>query len=185
MAELARLGAFDAFRIALDAVQVEPADAAARFSFRGSAAAAAAAGRGFGVTLPQAACRAETAGQRVALWLGPDEWLLLAPEGSAEAVARSMAEALGETPHSLVDIGHRLAGLALAGPRAAVVINNFCPLDLDPAAFPVGMCTRTVFAKAEIGLWRAEQNRFRVEVARSFAGYLRGLIEEACREFSR
>ncbi|MGQ3028233.1 MAG: sarcosine oxidase subunit gamma family protein, partial [Ferrovibrionaceae bacterium] len=49
-------------------------------------------------------------------------------------------------------------------------------------AFPVGVCTRTLFAKAEIVLWRTDAQRFRVEVWRSFAGYLWGLLDEIRRE---
>jgi sarcosine oxidase subunit gamma len=55
-------------------------------------------------------------------------------------------------------------------------------LDLDAAAFPVGMATRTLFAKTEIVLWRRESMRFHIEVWRSFAGYLHGLLGEAVRE---
>ena len=57
---------------------------AARFIFQGGPAARAAAGKAFGVTLPEDACRANAAGERAALWLGPDEHLLLAPAGDAD-----------------------------------------------------------------------------------------------------
>ena len=57
------------------------------------------------------------------------------------------------------------------------------PLDLDQAAFPVGMCTRTLFGKAEIVLWRKADDAFRVEVWRSFAPYVLGCLGEACREY--
>ena len=56
-------------------------------------------------------------------------------------------------------------------------------LDLDPAAFPVGMATRTLFTKAEIVLWRQGADTFHVEVWRSFAPYLHGLLAEAAREY--
>ena len=56
-------------------------------------------------------------------------------------------------------------------------------LDLHPVAFPVGMCTRTVFGKAEIVLWRTEAEAYHIEVARSFAPYVWACLEEARREF--
>src|SRR5688572_26556746 len=62
---------------------------AARFIFQGGPAARAAAGRAFGVALPETACRASATGERSALWLGPEEHLLLAP---AENVSRIPAE---------------------------------------------------------------------------------------------
>jgi sarcosine oxidase, subunit gamma len=57
-------------------------------------------------------------------------------------------------------------------------------LDLDLSAFPVGMCTRTVLAKAEIVLWRTSQDVFHVEVWRSFADYVSRFLAEVAREFA-
>jgi hypothetical protein len=73
--------------------------------------------------------------------------------------------------------------IEVKGAKAAEAINGFCPLDLDTQAFPVGMCTRTVFGKAEIVLWRTAPETFRIEVWRSFASYVLGCLEEAGREY--
>ena len=54
---------------------------------------------------------------------------------------------------------------------------------LGLAEFPVGMCTRTAFAKADIVLWRTGQSTFHLEVWRSFAAYVSGLHGEIAREF--
>jgi sarcosine oxidase, subunit gamma len=153
---------------------------AARFIFRGRQAAVAAAGQAFGVSLPEIACRAATTGDRAALWLGPDEWLLIAPE--RDDIAERFA-ILSGLPHALVDVGHRNTGLEIAGPEAATVLSSGCPLDLDIEAFPVGMCTRTVLAKAEIVLWRKASERFRIEVWRSFAAYVWQFLDVARGEF--
>jgi sarcosine oxidase subunit gamma len=45
------------------------------------------------------------------------------------------------------------------------------------------MCTRTLLAKADITLWRTGEDAFHVEVWRSFAGYVGGLLQEIAREF--
>lgn len=157
---------------------------AARFVLRGRSAAVQAAGEAFGVVMPQDACTAAEAGQgRAALWLGPDEWLLLAPLGAGPTLAGALEQAMQGLPHALVDVSHRQVGIAVSGPDAAAALNAGCPLDLDPRAFPVGMCTRTVLAKAEIVLWRTAPDTFRVEVFRSFAAYAWRFLEEAGREF--
>ena len=161
---------------------LEPLPAASRHSLRGGAEARAAASRAFGVDLPAAACRAATAGDRAALWLGPDEHLLIAPEAEAAAVAAALGAALAGLPHSLVDVSHRQVAFAVKGPDAAWLLAHGCPLDLDPTVFPVGMCTRTVFVKAEILLWRTAEDAYRVEVWRSFADYVVGLLNETALE---
>ncbi|MBS7545258.1 sarcosine oxidase subunit gamma [Ancylobacter oerskovii] len=155
-----------------------------RLAFRGREAAIGPAGAAFGVDLPRTACRFTRSGTRLAAWLGPDEWLLLAEEADPAALFADLETALAGLPHALVDVSDRSLGIALEGPRAAYVLNQGCPLDLDTAAFPVGMSTRTVFAKAEIVLLREAPERFRLEVWRSFAPYVWGLLEEARRELA-
>jgi len=161
---------------------LEPLPAATRHSLRGGADARAAASRAFGVALPEQACRAATGGGRAALWLGPDEHLLLAPEAEAAAVAAQLGAALAGIPHSLVDVSHRQVAFAVKGPHAAWLLAHGCPLDLDLAEFPVGMCTRTVYVKAEVLLWRTAEDSFRLEVWRSFADYVVALLEETALE---
>jgi heterotetrameric sarcosine oxidase gamma subunit len=109
------------------------------------------------------------------LWLGPDEWLIIADEDIAMPETQSTA--------SVVDVSHAITGIAVHGSRAAWAINGFCALDLDLSAFPVGMCTRTLFGKAQVIIWRLDVELFRIEVARSFAPYVWDLLEEARREF--
>jgi len=160
---------------------VRPLPPAARWILRGGAEARTAAASALQSPIPDEACRAATAEGRAALWLGPDEWLLIAPAAQADAVGAALAAALAATPHSLVDVSHRQVAIELATPEAALLIAVGCPLDLDPAAFPVGMCTRTMLAKAEIVLWRTGPEVFRIEVWRSFAPYVSAFLGEAAR----
>jgi sarcosine oxidase subunit gamma len=140
----------------------------------------------WGVALGEDACRAVTRGERSALWLGPCETLLIAPAAAAEYRAAAAVEhALEGIAHALVDVSHRQVALEVFGPHATLLLNAACPLDLDPAVFPVGMCTRTVLAKAEIVLWRRRPDAFHLEVWRSFSGYVGGVLAEVSREFAR
>src|SRR5262249_49084162 len=132
-----------------------------------------------GVGFSMQACRALTEGERAVLWLGPDEWLLIAPEAEGAALASSLEAALAHLPHSLVDVSHRQGAYQLHGPQATTLLAAGCPLDLDESAFPIGMCTRTVLAKAEVVLWRRAQQTFHLEVARSFVAYVSRFLAEA------
>jgi sarcosine oxidase subunit gamma len=157
---------------------------ATRLVLRGRPAAIEAAAAPLGLVLPRAACRAASAGNRAALWLGPDEWLILAPEAEGPALGAALESAMAGLAHALVDVSHRQDGFTVAGRQATAVLNAGCPLDFDPDAFPIDMCTRTVFAKAEIVLWRTGAETFRLEAMRSFLPYVRGLLAEAAREFA-
>lgn len=162
---------------------------AARWVLHGDARVRALAAPVWGVEFPDAPCRAALSGTRAALWLGPDERLLLdfaLLDGSSEA-ARTLSAALeratAEAGHALVDVSHRQFALEVRGAHAETILRGGCPLDLDLSQFPVGMCTRTVFAKADITLWRTREDAFHLEVWRSFAGYVGGLLREIAREF--
>jgi len=151
----------------------------AKFVLRCRPDSLAAAGRAFAVTLPATACRAAVNGSRVALWLGPDEWLLLAAPEDAAALMEQFSVALAGASHSLVDVSHRSAAIAMKGAQAAALINHGCALDLAHAAFPAGTCTRTLFEKAEIILWHVEEHTYHVEIERSFAPYVWRMLIEA------
>jgi sarcosine oxidase, subunit gamma len=155
---------------------------AARFILRANARVVCAAGRAAGIELDETFCRAFQGGGRAALWLGPDEYLLLASEEDAHALAGALESALQGEAHALVDVSHRQTALEVQGRQATELLSSGCPLDLDLSAFPVGMCTRTVFARAEIILWRTAAEVFRIEVWRSFTEYVARLLAEAARE---
>lgn len=180
--------------------------AATRLAFYGDAAARAAALPVWGVGFSEEALRAQGGSPRATLWLGPDEYLLIettpaaagssgvggsgAPGsgaaawgGATAAIFAALETALADLPHALVDVSHRQCAVELSGVHAANILNGACPLDLDIAEFPVGMCTRTVLAKAEIVLWRIRDDAFHVEFWRSFTGYVTALLTEIASEF--
>ena len=78
----------------------------ARFSLRGAPDALTAGCAAFGTAMPET-LRAATRGGRSALWLGPDELLLLAPADTEMPTL--------ERPHALVDIGARQVAITLTG----------------------------------------------------------------------
>lgn len=185
MAELAALrrGPLDAFAAdAGAAATLSVVPPRTKLFLRCGSGAIDAAGKAFGVGLPDV-CQAAISETRAALWLGPDEWLLLAAFDDAEAITRQFAAEV-TTPHALVDVSHRSAGIVVEGPRAAELINCGCALDLRADAFPLGMCTRTLFEKAAIILWRINSHTYHVEIERSFAPYVWTMLIEMRRSLA-
>ncbi|HEX9413331.1 MAG TPA: sarcosine oxidase subunit gamma family protein [Ktedonobacterales bacterium] len=161
---------------------LQPLPSATRLSFCGDETAQHAALVALGLPSSMTPCRAASTGARASLWLGPDERLLLAPAGERSTLLAILGNALAGHAHSLVDISQRQLAFELCGPNAALLLNAQCPLDLSLEAFPVHMCTRTVYAKSEIVLWRTAGDRFHVEVWRSFADYVLTLLRTVARE---
>ncbi|HEX9474662.1 MAG TPA: sarcosine oxidase subunit gamma family protein [Steroidobacteraceae bacterium] len=162
---------------------LQPLPAATRLSFCGDEAAQNAAAIALGLPSSRTPCRAVSTGARASLWLGPDERLLLAPAAEQATLLTILGSALAGHAHSLVDISQRQLAFELCGPNAALLLNAQCPLDLSLAAFPLHMCTRSVYAKSEIVLWRTAADRFHVEVWRSFSDYVLTLLRTVAREF--
>ena len=165
-----------------DGVDIALLPGVTRLNIRAGAAAASGIGLALGVLLPTVPCRVMAERDRAALWAGPDEWLVLAPP-DAVGTAELAAKGAGDHPVSVVDVSDATIALEVTGPRASWCLNSFCALDLDVAAFPAGACTRTLFGKAAIVLWRIGSETFRLEVGRSFVPYVWACLEEARTEF--
>lgn len=159
-------------------VTITPASAASRLSLRAPATSRAALSRALGLTLPERPKQSATTGARTALWLGPDEWLVIDQDGSDLPGVLQSVTAL----HSAVDVSHRNTAAVLTGPAAEAVLSSGCPQDLRLATFPVGACSRTILGKAEVVIWRTAPETFRVEVWRSFSDYVFTLLSVAARE---
>ena len=151
---------------------------ATRLILRGGEEAARAAAA-FGPAPPLQPLRAAERGPRAAIWLSPDEWLLIAEDSEPAALIDKLQAALGDCPCGLVDVSHRQAALEATGAGAARLLNAGVPLDLALAAFPVGMATRTLLVKADILLWRRGAERFRLEFARSYSTYVVDMLAQA------
>lgn len=158
-------------------VKVAVLPPAFRLALRAPAGSVAALSEALGLELPTRPKAATSKGTRAALWLGPDEWLVV--DGAADPV-----EAVrGVTAlHSAVDVSHRNVGLSVAGPKAAEAINAGCPQDLSLDAFPAGAVSRTILGKVEIVLYRTAADSFRVECWRSFSDYVFTFLSEAARD---
>jgi sarcosine oxidase subunit gamma len=102
--------------------------------------------------------------------LGPDEWLMRAPAGATIPMGAGL-------PVAATDVSERSICLIVEGPQAAKLIMCGCPQDLDK--FAVGKASRTIYETVEIILIREAEDRFHIEVWRSFASWLWTALTEA------
>ena len=140
------------------------------------------AGTAFGASLPTKPLASETATKRAALWMGPDEWTLLAPEEELLAVFDGIEVKLADTPYSLVDISERSEAIIVSGEKAVWLLNTGIFIDFSLEAFPVGTVSRTVFHKSPVMIWRTGPDTFVVEAWVSFMDYVAGLLVQSAQE---
>ncbi|MEM7069537.1 MAG: sarcosine oxidase subunit gamma [Pseudomonadota bacterium] len=159
-------------------VTLTPTENCERISLRAEDKAVSALGKAAGVALPKKAGTTAVKGDLVAMWIGPDEWFITAPDGTGlEGKLNKVKTGL----YSAVSVNHRNTAIDVSGTNAVAALNSGCPRDLSLKAFPVGTCSRTVMGKAEIILWRTGENAFRVECWRSFSDYVWKHLVDAAR----
>jgi sarcosine oxidase subunit gamma len=111
-------------------------------------------------------------GTRAALWLGPDEWLILGPPGDGVAIVSELRDALSGVHHSVVDVGANRVALEISGPRSKEVLSKGCSLDLDPrGGWAAGRCAQTLLARVPVIL-QERADTTGILVRPSFADYL-------------
>ncbi|MFF4400616.1 sarcosine oxidase subunit gamma [Streptomyces sp. NPDC001480] len=147
-------------------------------------AAASAVESCLGVTLP-GPVRAELSGDVKVLWMGPDEWLLVAPDGERDDLLARLRSAVGDEFATVTDVSAQRTTLALSGHLVREVLAQGCAIDLDPRVTPVGSCPTTLLAQAPVtlvvrgeaasGVW--------LLVRSSFASYLAAWLVDACTEY--
>lgn len=156
-------------------VALAPAKPAYRTSLRVRAEDVVAVSKVLGLDLPSKpkTSAATTAGRR-ALWLGPDEWLIIDEQADP---MKDLAKV--KVLHSAVDVSHRNTAIKLTGQGARATLEAGCPQNLGDAAFPVGACTRTVLGKIEVVIVRTGEDAWRVECWRSFSDYAFTFLADA------
>ncbi len=144
-----------------------------------SEAAAAALEAALGLRLPDANHLARAADAfRLAIWLGPDEWLVVEAGDAPDLEARIRAAA-GEHGATTVDVSAQRTLLEFRGPRVPDVLSAGCSVDLDPRVFAVGTAVQTMLAKVDVIIGRGGPEVWHVAVRSSFAPYLLAWLRDA------
>ncbi|MCQ4079589.1 sarcosine oxidase subunit gamma [Streptomyces sp. RB6PN25] len=148
--------------------------------------AADAVGLALGFPLPTQPNTVVHGGGSSALWLGPDEWLVVGRPGTRAELEGRLREAVGDEPAAVVDISAQRTALLVAGPRSRDLLSHGCALDLHPRSFGAGRCAQTLLARAQVVLAVRDELKpgFWVLVRSSFAGYLGDWLLDAATEYT-
>lgn len=177
-ATLTRLGPLEGQIAGAAGVAIAPSGPAFRTVLRAHRDALSDIGSALEVVLPQKPKSSATnKNGRIALWLGPDEWLII-DEKADPMTSLTTCKAL----FSVVDVSHRNTAIKIAGRGARATLEAGCPQDLSDVAFPVGAGSRTVLGKVEVVILRTGPNAYRVECWRSFADYAFRFLADAAKD---
>ncbi|MER6285958.1 sarcosine oxidase subunit gamma [Streptomyces sviceus] len=142
-------------------------------------------GRTLGAPLPRRCGDTAASTRRTAVWLGPDEWLVIS-RADAGIVAAELREALQGAPGSVVDVSANRTTLELSGPSAREVLEKGCPLDLHHRVFGPGHAVSTTVGPVAALLWQTDDTpTYRLLPRSSFADYLARWLIDAMSEYGR
>jgi sarcosine oxidase subunit gamma len=123
-----------------------------------------------GFALPAVPNAVASREDRRALWLGPNEWLVVGPDGQQKALEQVLRTGLNGG--SVVDVSANRTLLAIGGPKARELLAHGVPIDLDARSFGPGRCAQTLLAKAQVIIERtSDDSAFHLCVRSSFALY--------------
>lgn len=124
-----------------------------------------------------------------ALWLGPEEWLMVCAPGSEAGLADALRRELAGRRAAVTDVGEARTVIALSGPKARQVLMKGCSLDFHPKSFAPGHCTQSPLAHLPAIIHHIAFDKktggsdYDIYIARSFAEFLWRWLEDAGDEY--
>jgi sarcosine oxidase subunit gamma len=125
-----------------------------------------------GFVLPVAPNTTAATEDRRALWLGPDEWLIVGPEDQEDVLEQALRDGLNGAVGSIVDVSASRTVLEVRGAKTRDLLAHGVPIDLDARSFAPGHCAQTLLGKAQVIIvGGTDEAAFHLYVRSSFACY--------------
>ena len=132
-----------------------------------------------GFALPVTPNEVGARGDRRALWLAPDEWLVVGPDGQQAAIEQELRNGLNGAFGSVTDVSANRTLLEVRGAEARVRLAHGVAIDLDPRSFGPGRCAQTLLAKAQVIIECRDESGLILYVRASFASYVADWLLDA------
>lgn len=139
--------------------------------------------RYFGTALPKTANSFSVSGDRRALWLGPDESLLICANRDSEELHRTLSTQLSGQHFQLTLLSDALVVYELKGSYVREILAKGCALDLHVSVFLPGQCAQFNLDRVTVILMCETVNSFRLICRTSFADYVETWLKDAAIEY--
>ena len=158
-------------------VTVTETAAPGMITLRGDPGGAAVAAALDTVGLPVPGRRQRVAsGARAALWMAPDEVLVMLPRAELAAALAGMQGELAGAHALLADVSDARTVFTLSNGPVREVLAKLCPVDLHPDTFPAGEVRRTRAGQVPVAFWIDETGAATIICFRSVAQYLSDIL---------
>lgn len=133
-----------------------------------------------GFELPYEPNRVSRRGELTALWLSPEEWLLVTSASNSAKMCAEVSQAVAGIHALAVDVSDRWDVICVTGSQAVDVLNQGTSLDLVAPGFPSGSCAQTQLGRVQVIIHQHEDRpTFDVFVDSTHAEFLWRWLENA------
>ncbi len=154
-----------------------------KLNIRGDQSINAAVKVATGCNFPSSANKFQSTGERLVVWLSPDEYLLLCEAGKEKALQDTMVSMINSNRFSITDVSDSFCALSLNGPAIRDVLAKGCSLDLHPSKFVAGTCAQSLLSHAAVTLIALSNDTFILICRTSFAPYIHDWLVDASLEY--
>ena len=127
--------------------------------------------------------RFSSTASRHAIWLSPDEILLLTEAGAEGALAKQISDNAGRAHIAVNDISDALTSLHLKGSAVRQILAKGCAIDLHEDHFTTGDCAQTMLSHAGVTILALGDDEMMVICRTSFTDYTVAYLCDAALEY--
>ena len=142
-------------------------------------------GKNLNMILPTEANTSTTSDKLTAIWLSPDEWMIVSNElVSKDTNKYELYEMLFNSISktnlgAVIDVTDQFVQLELKGKNIYEIFSAGCPFNFNEFKEKIGSTTQTVLNHIDVILHHKEENVVNLFVRRSFAEHLWSWIEDS------
>ena len=142
-------------------------------------------GKNLNMILPTEANTSTTSDKLTAIWLSPDEWMIVSNElvnkdTDKYELNEILFNSISKTNlGAVIDVTDQFVQLELKGKNIYEIFSAGCPFNFNEFKEKIGSTTQTVLNHIDVILHHKEENVVNIFVRRSFAEHLWSWIEDS------
>jgi sarcosine oxidase, subunit gamma len=136
-----------------------------------------------GIDLPSTPNTVSSGEDLSILWLGPDEWLIVAADNKESEIPDQLAAAFLDQHVAINNLSANRCVMELSGPHSLDALMKSCDMDLHPRVFGAGQVVQTVIAKSQAIIENKGEGTYHIYVRCSFSRYVAEWLCDALQEY--
>ena len=145
----------------------------------------AAIGKNINMILPIEANTSTSSNNYTAIWLSPDEWMIVSnntvnKENNDYKIEELLFNKISKTNlGSVTDVTDQLVTININGEKIFDLLSTGCPFDFNNFKSKKGACVQTLLAQIDVIIHHNEMNSVNLFVRRSFSEHLMSWINDS------